>query len=178
MEPAYYSPKGPLLSEALDFTDSVRFSKIGTFRVTYELQRKEVLRLLSDRREQPISNSPYSGSNPSAPANQSKNWRLCSHKSHKLPPIAGFFELAADLQAPTSHNSEAKNADSLRRMFEIFPFLGDCDRRLGSICTAWPVWHGIVRFADAPKGGERVNSSINVMSRSLRPSWVCASTKT
>src|SRR5258706_10156171 len=43
--------------------------------------------------------------------------------------------------------------------------------------TTAPVWHGNVRFADAPKAGERVNSSINVMSRSLRPSWVCASTK-
>jgi hypothetical protein len=57
-------------------------------------------------------------------------------------------------------------ADSLRPIFEIFPFSGDRGRRPGSICTAWPVWHGIVRFADAR---ERVNSSINVMNRSLRP---------
>jgi hypothetical protein len=28
-------------------------------------------------------------------------------------------------------------ADSLRRIFEIFPFSGDSDRRLGSIRTAW-----------------------------------------
>ena len=28
-------------------------------------------------------------------------------------------------------------ADSLRRIFEIFPFSGDRDRRLGSIYTAW-----------------------------------------
>ncbi len=28
-------------------------------------------------------------------------------------------------------------ADSLRRIFEIFPFLGDSDRRPGSIGTAW-----------------------------------------
>src|ERR1700676_331813 len=51
---------------------------------------------------------------------------------------------------------QRKIADSLRLIFEIFPFLGDGDRRPGSIYSAWPVWHGIVRFADAPKGGERV----------------------
>ena len=28
-------------------------------------------------------------------------------------------------------------ADSLRRIFEIFPFSGDCGWRPGSICTAW-----------------------------------------
>ena len=33
--------------------------EIRTFGVTYELQRKEVLPLLSGRRERPISNSPY-----------------------------------------------------------------------------------------------------------------------
>jgi hypothetical protein len=31
-------------------------------------------------------------------------------------------------------------ADSLRPIFEIFPFLGDRDRRPGSICTAWSLW--------------------------------------
>ena len=51
---------------------------------------------------------PCGGSNPPAPANQSDNWRLCSHKSHKLPPIAGFCKLAARLQTPKSPNSEAK----------------------------------------------------------------------
>ena len=47
-------------------------------------------------------------SNPLTPANQSDNLRLCSHKSHKLPPIAGFCKLAARLQTPKSPNSEAK----------------------------------------------------------------------
>jgi hypothetical protein len=31
---------------------------------------------------------------------------------------------------------QSEIADSLRRIFEIFPFLGDSDRRLGSIYTA------------------------------------------
>jgi hypothetical protein len=44
--------------------------EIPTFRVSYELQRKGVLRVLSNRRERPISNSPYRGSNPPAPVNQ------------------------------------------------------------------------------------------------------------
>jgi hypothetical protein len=33
--------------------------------------------------------------------------------------------------------SGSEIADSLRRIFEIFPFSGDCDRRPGSIGTAW-----------------------------------------
>jgi hypothetical protein len=47
-------------------------------------------------------------SNPPRSANQSYTWRLCSHKSHKLPPVAGFCELATGLQTPISLNSEAK----------------------------------------------------------------------
>jgi hypothetical protein len=34
--------------------------------------------------------------------------------------------------------SGSEIADSLRRIFEIFPFSGDWDRRPGSIGTAWP----------------------------------------
>jgi hypothetical protein len=34
--------------------------------------------------------------------------------------------------------SGSEIADSLRRIFEIFPFSGDWGRRPGSICTAWP----------------------------------------
>ena len=45
--------------------------EIRTSRITYDFQRKEVLRLLSDRRECRISNSPSRGSNPPAPANHS-----------------------------------------------------------------------------------------------------------
>ena len=70
-QPLYYSPKGPFLSEALDSIHSVRFSKFRTSEVTYELQRKEVLPLLSDRLELLISNSPSRGSNPPASARHS-----------------------------------------------------------------------------------------------------------
>jgi hypothetical protein len=33
---------------------------------------------------------------------------------------------------------ESEMADSLRPTFERLPFLGDCDWRPGSMCTAWP----------------------------------------
>jgi hypothetical protein len=35
-------------------------------------------------------------------------------------------------------HSQSEIADSLWRTFEKLPFLGDCGRRQGSICTAWP----------------------------------------
>src|ERR1019366_4091328 len=37
-------------------------------------------------------------------------------------------------------------ADSLRRIFEIFPFSGDSERRPGSIYTAWSVKRPYPRF--------------------------------
>ena len=55
--------------------------EIRTFEATYELQRKEVLPLLSDTRERLISNSPSRGSNPPAPASQSDVW-LWSSTAH------------------------------------------------------------------------------------------------
>jgi adenylate cyclase len=44
-------------------------------------------------------------------------------------------------QSPGSsfRRSRSQIADSLRRIFEKLPFLGDCGRRRGSIYTAWPV---------------------------------------
>jgi hypothetical protein len=48
---AHFSPKL--------WTPSIRYVfEIRTFRVAYDRHRKEVVRLLSDRRERPISNSP------------------------------------------------------------------------------------------------------------------------
>jgi hypothetical protein len=64
--------------------------EIRMFRETYEFQRKEVLLLLLDRREHPISNSPYRGSNPLAPGRQSGAPRTCPPKAQKGPPMAGF----------------------------------------------------------------------------------------
>ena len=60
--------EGPvsLRSSGLHRFDTVL--ELPTFRVSYELRRKGVLRVLSNRRERPISNSPSRGSNPPAPA--------------------------------------------------------------------------------------------------------------
>jgi hypothetical protein len=43
-------------------------------------------------------------------------------------------------QSPGSETGRGGSeiADSLRQIFEIFPFSGDRGRRPGSICTAWP----------------------------------------
>ena len=40
MKPAYYSPKGPFLSEALDSADSVRFSKFERFELLMNFSGK------------------------------------------------------------------------------------------------------------------------------------------
>jgi hypothetical protein len=54
VEPAYYSPKGPFLSEALDFTDSVRFSKFERFEQLMRVDGKRFGRF-SRMGEYPIS---------------------------------------------------------------------------------------------------------------------------
>src|ERR1700692_4705401 len=43
-------------------------------------------------------------------------------------------------------------ADSLRRIFEIFPFPGDSDWRRGSILTAWPGSSRILRHSPSGLG--------------------------
>jgi hypothetical protein len=43
-------------------------------------------------------------------------------------------------------DSRSQKGDSLRLIFEKLPFLGDCGRRRGSICTAWPVKRPYPRF--------------------------------
>jgi hypothetical protein len=48
--------------------------------------------------------------------------------------------LRINYQSPGSdfRHSQSGIADSLQRKFEKLPFLGDCDRRPGSIRTVWP----------------------------------------
>ena len=50
------------------------------------------------------------------------------------------------LLAPIFGDSQGEIADSLCRIFEKLPFLGDCARRPGSIGTAWPVKRLYPRF--------------------------------
>jgi hypothetical protein len=51
-------------------------------------------------------------------------------------------------------------ADSLRPIFEIFPFLGDRDRRPGSICTAWSLWQSSSRTSQLISHKIRVTQNI------------------
>src|SRR5260370_32589317 len=53
---------------------------------------------------------------------------------------AGKFAAGVSRYLCDSHfgHSQSKMADSLQRTSGKFPFLGDCGRRLGSICTACP----------------------------------------
>jgi hypothetical protein len=54
------------------------------------------------------------------------------------PANGGLLRIGYRSPGPGIGVSGSKIADSLRRIFEIFPFSGDWDRRPGSICTAWP----------------------------------------
>jgi hypothetical protein len=72
-----------------------------------------------------------------SPASQSGAWRLCPLQCQKARQWRAF---ANCYRSPGSGIgvSGSEIADSLRRIFEIFPFSGDWGRRPGSICTAWP----------------------------------------
>jgi hypothetical protein len=54
------------------------------------------------------------------------------------PANGGLLRIAYRSPGSGIGVSGSKIADSLRRIFEIFPFSGDWGRRPGSICTAWP----------------------------------------
>jgi hypothetical protein len=55
----------------------------------------------------------------------------------EMPANWGLLEICAPSPSSQFTQSQSEIADSLWRIFEIFPFLGDSDRRLGSIYTAW-----------------------------------------
>jgi hypothetical protein len=56
------------------------------------------------------------------------------------PAIGGLLRFGNGSPGSGFGRFRHKNTVSLRRPFEIFPFLGDRDRRLGSICPAWQTW--------------------------------------
>jgi hypothetical protein len=53
------------------------------------------------------------------------------------PAKLGLFQISSPSLHPKFLQSKRENVDSLRLRIEIFPFLGDGGRRLGSIYTAW-----------------------------------------
>jgi hypothetical protein len=54
------------------------------------------------------------------------------------PANGGLLRISHRSLGSDFEHSHREIADSLRRTFEKLPFLGDCGRRPGSICTAWP----------------------------------------
>src|ERR1700694_612789 len=54
------------------------------------------------------------------------------------PANGGLLRIGHQSPGSDFGHSRSEMADSLRRTFEKLPFLGDCGRRRGSICTAWP----------------------------------------
>jgi hypothetical protein len=89
---------------------------------------------------------------------------IVPYKIREVPANGGLIQIGAPSLDSQSLPLESEIGDSLRRMFEIFPFLGDCDRRPGSISTACPT-----RQSDSWPNSSTRKLVINVMSRSLRP---------
>ena len=56
------------------------------------------------------------------------------------PANGGLLRIGQQSPGSDFGHSRSEIADSLRRTFGKFPFAGDCDRRPGSISTAWPNW--------------------------------------
>jgi hypothetical protein len=56
-----------------------------------------------------------------------------------MPANGGLLRIGGRSPGSGFGQFQSEIADSLRRPFEIFPFLGDEGRRRGSIGTAWPV---------------------------------------
>jgi hypothetical protein len=83
--------------------------EIRTFGPTYELQRKEVLPVLLDRRGRLNSNSPCRGSNYPASARQFQRRGKFPSSRQKGPPMTGFRSLAGGLYAPDFAHRGAKS---------------------------------------------------------------------
>jgi hypothetical protein len=127
--------------------------EIPTFRRAYEFQRKEVLRLLSDRREHPnpirhievriLPPQPGSselGENVCDRRRKARQWRVFANPA----PVSGSGFGHSQNEMPIS----------LQRTFEKLPFLGDCGRRPGSICSERPsLWCKVTAQLSGSKSG-------------------------
>jgi hypothetical protein len=96
--------------------------EIAVFPVKFPVSREFAWRRVrSALRRQP--GSPAIGETVPDTRRKARQWRAFAI----WPPVSG-----SDFGC-----SRSDIADSLRRTFEKFPFLGDCGRRPGSICTDW-----------------------------------------
>jgi hypothetical protein len=55
----------------------------------------------------------------------------------EMPANGGHLQISGRSPSSTFGHFRGEIAESLWRIFEIFPFLGDRDQRPGSIYTAW-----------------------------------------
>jgi hypothetical protein len=55
-----------------------------------------------------------------------------------MPANGGLLRMGGRSPGSPFGRFQGEIANSLPRIIEIFPFLGDGDRRLSSICTVWP----------------------------------------
>jgi hypothetical protein len=116
-----------------------------------------VVRLfLSVGRESPISSigfrstiSRFESSSPSQPV---RDMEILPSVMLKMPANGGLLHIGVRSPGSKFGHFQGKIADSLRRIFEIFPFLGDDDWRLGQICTAWPPRRSYSSMSLGPKG--------------------------
>jgi hypothetical protein len=107
----------------------------------------------------------FESSRPSQPVRRLEKMSLVLAER---PANGGLLRISHQSLGSNFRHSQREIADSLGRTFEIFPFLGDCDRRLGSIRTAWPGLH-----CKAPHSPPR--SPANCC-RGLQPLFVIGST--
>jgi hypothetical protein len=61
----------------------------------------------------------------------------------EMPANGGLLQIGGRSPDTTFGSFQDEIADSLRRIFEIFPFRGDCGWRPGSIYTAWRIGQSI-----------------------------------
>ena len=62
---------------------------------------------------------------------------IVAPKIPEMPANGAFLQVDARSLHSQFEQSKSEITDSLWRIIEIFPFLGDTDRRPGSICAAW-----------------------------------------
>jgi hypothetical protein len=133
-----------------------------TFRRAYEFQLKEVLRLLSDRREHPIPTR-HIGVRIPPPQPGSPGIRPDRPISRERPAIGRLSCIRESLRVAHGPRGPPKSRKSPADIREI-PFSGDNGQRLGSIATA-----GRGRECEAVK--TRRLTGICLIRMTTRPRW-------
>ena len=135
-KPAHHSPNRPFLSGALDSANSVRSSKFQRFEGPMNFNEKRFCG--SSRTGESIrfqfAISRFESSRPSQPVRRQE---ILPSVIPEMPANGGLLRSCGRSPDSKFGHFQGEIADSLRRIFEIFPFLGDGGWRPGSICTAW-----------------------------------------